>query len=367
MKEFTVVMRGESAVVMKAGENFLVNGFPSEIGPVNIMYSTRWICKENGIKVPGNIWIEIKGKGDVLEDVLVPFANAGLALLPIISLSANAAISDPDIEIGFDSTPNLNEREYFQQYLAPEAGVLNFARELDTKRTIELIDKFKINSESERIFRAANQYRLALDAWGLGKATLSLAHLWMALEALTKARVRLECLKKGINTEQELAKHLNVDLKELDSTVRRDIILKGDIDCYKKAKDASNGFEHGYLGLVKIHNLSTDTRHRMARYIRTEIFEQLDIDDNKLSISPFDKPLGLWPVVKYVRGKLIGEGKELARDGSAYPFLNWGYKINKWSVNENGEMNIKISDNFTPELAKGIKIKVDSYEVWKPE
>lgn len=257
-----------------------------------------------------------------LEDILVPFANAGLALLPLLSLSANAAIGDPNIEIGFDSSPEVSEREYFQNYVPPESGVVHFARQIKVKETVAILNALNRNADAERIRRAANQYRLALDSWGLGQEALSLAHLWMALEALTKARIRHECTKRGISTGQELADSLGIELAQLDPTLRRDPILKGDEECYRKSKKASDGFEHGFLGYDKIHDLDRDTRHRMAQYIRAEVFDQLGLGGDTLGVltnDPFDKPMDYWPVVKYVRGKLLGDNRELAAEGNAYP------------------------------------------------
>lgn len=369
-REFTVVMRASSAVVFSPNENFRAADFPSSVGPVNIVYTSRWLRRDENVTIPGHLWIEVRGKGEKLEDILIPFANAGLALLPLLSLSANAAIEDPNIELGFDSSPEASERDYFQHYVPPESEVVHFGRQLKVKETVSVIDALNRNSEAERIRRAANQYRLALDSWKLGRETLSLAYLWMALEALTKARIRLECKERGISTAQELADSLGVELTKLDSTVRRDLILKRDVECYNKSKKASDGFEHGFLDFGKIQDLARDTRHRMAKYIRAEIFKQLELTEDTYSVltnDPFDKPMGYWPVVKYIRGKLIGDNPELAAGENAYPFMKWKPMIKKCEVADDGKINIQISENFTAELGEGIAFQPVSYEAWKPE
>jgi hypothetical protein len=74
----------------------------------------------------------------------------------------------------------------------------------------------------------------------------------MALEALTKAKIRQVCSASGFKSESELANHLGVEVKNLDSTVRKRLLLADDDECYKKAKDASDGLEHGFLGYDKI-------------------------------------------------------------------------------------------------------------------
>lgn len=106
----------------------------------------------------------------------------------------------------------------------------------------------------------------------------------------------------------------------------------------------------------------------MAEYIRNAILEMSEIDNNTLQTltsSPFDKPMGYWPVVKYIRGKLIGSGDELAAKGNVYPFMRWRPTIKSATVDENGNLNMEIQETFTAELADGIEFRPQSYEVWK--
>lgn len=191
----------------------------------------------------------------------------------------------------------------------------------------------------------------------------------MSLEALTEVRIRNELKKRDLNTKQELAKSMNIELKELDPKVRRDLILKGDEDCYKKSKEANNGFKHGYLGFDKINKVAKDNRHKMAEYIRKEIFDLLELDENIYNIltnDPFDKPMGNWALIKHIRGKLIGDNHDLAAKNNMYPFLKWKPTINKCEVTEEGKINIQVTDSFTAELGEGIEFQPISHETWKP-
>jgi hypothetical protein len=369
-KHFTVVMRGPAAVVFWQNEKLLVADFPTALGPVNIIYTSRWIKTREQVTIPGNLWIEITGKGPSLEEVLVPFANAGLTALPVLSVSANAAVGEPEIELGFDSTPGACERDYFQSYVPPESSVVHLGRHINVQATITLLNAIGSHPDSVRLFRAANQYHLALDSWKLGRETLSLAHLWMALEALTKAKIRKECAIGGFRSERELATKLSVELKQLDAAVRKTLILKGDEECYNKARDASDGFEHGFLGYDKISEYARDVRHRMAEHIRKAIFDLCDIGNNMLDVlnhDPFDKPMGHWPVVKYVRGRLLGDSPDLAAEGKAYPFLRWNPIVKTCEVEEVGKLKIQFEEKFTPELADGISFQMKSYEAWQPD
>jgi len=369
-KNFVVVMRGESAAIFPKETNLLVHNFPSSIGPVTINYETRWLKNKEGNVTPGHIWIEINGSAQSLQDALVPFANAGLSILPILSLSANAAINDLELELGFDNTKGITERDYFQCYVSPESNEIHILRPINREATVALINSLAAHFGGDRLRRAANQYRLALGNWRLGKESLTLAHLWMSLEALTKVKVRTEYKTRGLTNEKELADELGIDIENLDSYVRKELLLKGDVECYTKAKKASDGFEHGFLEYQKIRNLSKDVRNKMAKYMRTAIIELCDLEKDKKNIllaEPFNKPLGYWPIVKYLRGKLIGKGDQLAVEGNAYPFIKWKSTYISTLEDKTKKLHISIKDSITPELGQGISFKLISREIWQAD
>ncbi len=58
-------MRGPSAVLFRQEMNLIIRDFQSTIGPVNIVYSTRWLKKANDIVLPGHIWIEVSGNANL--------------------------------------------------------------------------------------------------------------------------------------------------------------------------------------------------------------------------------------------------------------------------------------------------------------
>lgn len=368
-KKFTVVMRGPAAIVFWENEEIQIRNVPTSVGPVDVAYATRWLDRAEQARIPGQLWIEIVGAGDILEDVLVPYANAGIATLAILALASNASIKEPDIELGFESTPGISQRDYFQSYLQPESGAVHVARPVNRSATIAVINALTRSPHSDRLARAANQYRLALGSWKMGRETMSLAHLWMGLEALTKVKIRKDCSILGLKGEKDLAKHLGVDLKNLDSSIRK-ALLQNDKECYKKAKTASDGFEHGFLEYDAIREHAEDVRHRLAAYIRSAILELADVPADAQDIllhDPYDKPLGYWPVTKYVRGQLLGDSPTLAREGSKYPFLRWKPTITSCKPDAVGKLNSKFTENFTAELADGISFKLQSVEVWEPQ
>lgn len=368
-KEMVIVLRTKSALRINENAELVLNA-SSVIGPVQITYRTRYVHTADRVKLPGDLWVEIRGEADKLDDALLPFANAGLVALPLLTLSANAAVGEADIELGFDDTAGLAERDYFQNYIEPESTVLHVGRSLNMEVTVALLNSLDKHPDSERLSRGANQYRLALLSWRLGREAVCLAHLWMAVEAITKARVRVECRSQGVSNQYELAAKLGIDIRELDGVIRRDYLLDGDTECYEKAKKASDGFEHGFLPYDEIRELSTDVRQRMARYVRNAILEMAGLIPERLSVltgHPFDKPLGYWPLAKYIRGKLIGSGNKLSAPGNAYPFIRWTPTIKSSRQKADGSIELECTETLTVELAEGIGYQQRNLEVWEAD
>jgi hypothetical protein len=106
----------------------------------------------------------------------------------------------------------------------------------------------------------------------------------------------------------------------------------------------------------------------MARYTRQAIFDMCQLEANVLNTlvnNPYDKPIGNWPVIKYLKGKLIGENSDLASPENIYPFIKWKSTINKTNFVEECKYNINVSESFTPELGEGISFQPTFYEVWQ--
>ena len=366
--QYTVVLRGPSAVFLADGEIFTIDNLPSSSGPVTAKYRTRWVKNPDGVLIPGHLWVEVTGIGTSLADSIVPFANAGLVALAPISLTNNAAIADPEIELAFDSTPGVTVRDYFQSFVAQEQPILRQVRRIRIPLTCAVLSSLDRNADSERILRAANQYRLALDSWKVGLDTLCVSHLWMAIEALTKAFIRTEGDRRGCTKPVDLAHDLGVDIKVLDPTIRKDFILLGDTDCYEHAKRVSDGFQHGFLPLDEAYKRASSIRVRLAALVRAAIFKLLNMEPSiseELTNGPLDRPKGHWPIAKYLRGQLLGSSDTLAADGQEYPYMRWNPNLTSCQLREYN-LDIQTNDTFTAILGTGITYRPQSIEVWEP-
>jgi hypothetical protein len=367
-REFTAVLRGPSAVIFQQDTNLPLQITTGGIS-VLVVCASRWIKRSERVTMPGDLWIEVKGQGENLEESMPVLANTAITIVPFLALSANAAIGDLNIEIAFESTPGISEREFFQSYLPPEPTAPYFFRRINIAATLAVLSATEVHPEKERILRAANQYRLALDSWKLGSESMSTAHLWMAVEALTKARLRTEIAARKLATAEELAEDFGVEIKALDGKIRRDLILAGDLECYEKGRRASDGLEHGFLEYDKMRKLSAEVRDRLANYVRVAVFEMagLDPETKRILISdPYDKPMGHFPMVKYLKGHLLGHGDVLAAKGNVYPTFRWNPTITETQVGADGKLEMRVTDNLTCELAEGISFRPARHEVWKP-
>jgi hypothetical protein len=361
-------MRGPSAAVFRPNRNLVFEKFPTTLGPVNIAYTSRWVKRSETVTIPGHLWVEIRGFAPDLETAIGPFANAGLAGISVIATTTNAAVTEPEVELAFECTAGSKEREYFQSFLPTESSLLHPAREVDLQATLALLNALKRHDEFDRLLRAISQYNLALQNWKLGHSTMALAHLWMAVEALTKVALRAECATRRLSDPKDLAAALAIDVKQLDAILRRDFILHGDNECYKQAKEASDGLEHGYLALDRVWELSKQVRERMARHVRTSIFDLAGLNGNprvKLLSDAFAEPLGPSRVVKYLRGRLLGDREDPAQPGNEYPFIRWTTTLKKAELDEAGNFQLEFEEKFTPQLSEGVSFSPKSMEVWK--
>ena len=75
-EEFVVVMRGPSAAMLKPDEELSVRDVPSAIGPVNIVYTTRYLSRTPDVTMPGQLWIEIRGNARTLTEALEPLGGS---------------------------------------------------------------------------------------------------------------------------------------------------------------------------------------------------------------------------------------------------------------------------------------------------
>jgi len=162
-------------------------------------------------------------------------------------------------------------------------------------------------SGEQRIERAVVQYETAMRRLHDMEQPMALGHLYIGVEALTKALIRYECEKRG-ETEYELGRSLGLDTgvqhfaKELETQVRRQIIFQGDEVAYKSAKALSDGLEHGFASWEDLWSVPDDVLPKSATYLRESILKVLDMPPevhSRLAAEPFARFVEAGPRLAY--------------------------------------------------------------------
>jgi hypothetical protein len=367
-RRFVVVLRAQSAAMLRESEVIDLQQCPSSLGPINIRIRTRYVDEGFESSVPRHLWIEAEGNADTLDGALGAFASVANSILPFITLATNAAIHAPDIHLGFETTPGNREREFFQAFASEESGLPLFGRQIPVETLLRLIDVVFAHQERDRIQRAIGQFFAAATHWYLGHEIMALAHIYMGMESLTKVYVRKLCEERSI-TEEDLSRSLGVERRGLEACVRKTFLFQGDENCYRESKQASDGFEHGFLNFQEIHSLATTARDAAAKYLREAILNVATPKSNFDSIcgGNYSEMLAAFHFVRYFRGKLQGDGAELAAIGEAYPCLSWTSRIKEYQRLPEGRVKLVPEETIRPRLAHGISFIPGSIEAWGPK
>lgn len=342
-----------------------VRQFSTPLGSIDVVFRTRWSDEGYESPIPREMWIDARGTTtEDLDESVVLYANAAEALLTTVAVATNSAIAPAEIKLGFDNTPGRLHRKYFQSFVPKSRQVPMPGRWVPVPATIKLIDALSGHPEFERLFRAAHQYRLALDHWLPGQEMLALAHLFMGVEALVKVALRRELVSRQCD-EDALASEWAVEKKDLDGYVRRSILFRGDEQRHRDAKQASDGFEHGFLSLPDIHTLAVSSRDATAGYLRAAIFDlaRLDLDVQTFLLAPpYSVPQRAW-MRRYLRGRFEGTVNDLAAPDQEYPIFRWSSNL-KGFRRDGQAFEMTPEENFTAVFAEGVVFHQDSFEVW---
>lgn len=345
-----------------------VTNLGTTVGPVEIVLRTRYSDEGYEVPVPRELWLDVRGEATcTLDEATIAYGQAAGGFMGLISVSANAAIGQALPKIAFDNTPGRREREHLQIFV-PEPRTLPMpSRLVDVAATGALFTAIDRSSETERLHRAMEQYRLALTHWTPGHHALALMHLLMGMEALTKAALRRECTRRGLS-EDELCADWGIEKKRLDPEVRRRILFQGDEATMRAAVRASDGLEHGFLTFTTVKSHAVAARDRTAELLRRSIFTIADLDKpafEVLTSAPFDRPFNPW-LERYVRSRLTAATDDLASADQEYPLAVWrsGFK----AFRRSGEKyEYELTNELTWRLGEGVLVESGRFEVWGSE
>jgi hypothetical protein len=301
------------------------------------------------------------------------YINGAREIASIIGLTANAYVGELDPDIAFEVTDGVDEREYFQAFLAERPVTVVPGRVLDIGIIRSLLAALVASSDRARLMRAIAQYQVALRHWTWGSEVLAIAHLFMAVENLKTAALRKHLLDRGIDDVKLAGEWGYKDSGAmklspyLDEQARVRLVFHGDASCHKEAKWVSDHFEHGLENFGLLRPRACAALVKTSEHVRNTVVEVSGVAADAAAIIKGDayaRPRGPLKLVKYLYGHLKGDPENFAAADQMYPGFVWVSKLDKVTVDDDGKYGFKPEDTVTARFGKDVTFRNGKFEVW---
>jgi hypothetical protein len=371
LNTYRVALRCASSArfLPEEAQHIRVQGVDGAVGPIDITLQTRWQNEGFEAPTPRELWVDALVRTRSLDQAASLATSVARLLTSVLAFTANVQTGIPEVHLAYDSTPGHSEREFLEVFLPDERGIPREGRSVKASEFNNVLTRVLSSSESERLSRGLQQYELALRHWYLGGEWLALAHLYMAVEALTKSTLRKHCADTNLD-EAGVARLHGIDPDDfnrprwrpaLDSWVRRELIFRGDEITYNAARSASDGLEHGFMELNEIHRRALESTEQTFGYVRRTVLQLLELaeeDHRDLTGRP---PRDVGSLRKMVRGHFVDAREELAPPGEEHPYLEWTSSVKTLTRTEN-RFKMTFDEKFTVRCAPGVSFRGQSFE-----
>jgi hypothetical protein len=372
--QYIVVLRALSSARFLPEEGWELNldSVPGlGLDAIRVRAFTRWVASSES-SIPRELVVEVRGRAVSLDEAISKFEVIARLIATMIGFVANVRVGPLEVHLAYDCAAGDRQRPFLEVFVPDERGAVTEGRILRKDLLGHACTAFlELPRDSARVGRAVRQYELALRQWYLGGEWLALSHLYMAVEALTEAVLRKAIADRGVS-EEELARSLDLITDDPDhprwrqilrEQVREQMIFGADSDTYKTAKSASDGLEHGFLGLDEIAAHALKCTDRTFRHVRRTIIGLLGLPaavaDDLMTIRPKD----VQSRRKVIRGRLVGAAEDPAAEGELYPRLEW--RSNVGSVTREGStFQFRDNDKFTVRTHPGVSFQFDKLLVY---
>ena len=373
MSSYVMVARARASAIFYPGKQFSLNYQIPGKQPFQLLFRTTYQNRGFDEPVPIDLWVEARGSAVSVDEAGETFGNAALEICTHLALTANASMGHLEPHLIFDATPDANEHQFLQAFLPEEPVTVVPGRRID----VEVLQGFVIalakHPERQRLSNATVQYVEALRYWRRGNEIRCLAHLYMGIDAVTKA-VLCEHQRTTGKTEDQLAEEWGASdpdklkrRKKLEGQARRRLIFKSDLNCEEKAREVSNQFEHGWSAFGTMRAPAEEIVGKTAGYLRRAILETSGLQASLLDRAldhQYSVPRGPLVLVRYVRGTLTGHVDKLAPEGELYPSFRWHSGLEKVQREANGTFQFTPKDTVTSQFGAGVTMTNLRYEVW---
>lgn len=372
-REYVAVLRAPSAARFLPEEGYRLNldDIEGVEGRLEVKLRTRWVDSGFEAPIPRELWIEVRGKFSSIDNATAIASAVSSPLSVLLAFCANTYVGTPELHLAFAANAEGSEREFVQSFLPDETGLIKEGRVVKIDELAILTTAFLASQEQKRILRALRQYALSLPNWHFGSEWLALEHLYMAVEALTQSVIRQECSKRKVD-EPALARMHNIDPDDperprwkvaLESWCKEQLIFSGDRATYQAAKDASDGLEHGFMDLRKVHKNALKAVDATFKHVRVAVLNILGLEGSYPEL--YDRtPMDVKSSRKFIRGHFVGHGEDAAPPGQEYPLLEWNSSVQ--SMVRSGEsFSAQFTEKLSVKCANGLSFRPQRMEYIK--
>jgi hypothetical protein len=312
---------------------------------------------------------EIRGVGESIEEAEPRLANSIGNTLPLIAVAANAAVADP-LPIAAHGL-DLSDSQPLVYYRTPDPSSWfpPGNRRIDAEATRALMTAVGHHSQTELLHRAMEAYRRALSSWIPETQLLAGELLFIAAETLSRALIESRASALGI-TPKNLARLEKVNgEKALRMQALSQEIFDGDSKAFQAMKEASNGFEHGYMAVDQVRGLLQPVLERSMGHVRRALITASGVEQeaaDRLLSDTYATPRGLVPVIMMVRGQLSRQDpdKQPQTMEGAPVELEWSPSPPAVTKTADGEVHISFTDQATvKKLPSNVRLELSGFGI----
>ncbi len=360
-----VVLLASGGTDLLPGQRLLLRGVPADDQVVEVALSTRF--EDAGLTdlIPRELTVEVYLEAPDADTAVAQAGAVASGLVALLSFAVNAFVPPAEPFLAYEVAPGLTRRRFWQRHVIFQQGAPRPSRMLKDELLFPLLHAFFGSPHAGRLGRAASQYHVALSHWTTAGRPLALAHLYMALEALTPVAEERTRQQLNLATKEDHARHRGVDVTErnwnsvLEGWVRRDVLCQGDSVTYNAARKASDGFEHGFMDLRKYRAAAEQHARPLMNYVRAAVLDLLDVGEPVRTELNDKRPIDVSPIWHAVTGELHGNVEDptrMAEAGQSFPYADWHITLDdNWRLPD-GRLRMAPRMHLTAHIAEDVQI-----------
>ena len=165
---YIVVLRARSSARFRGTEGvaLAVRASPGS-DPAHVKLRTRWVDAGFESPIPRELWIEVSVREASLDVACASATRIAGQLSVLAAFCANVTCEIPEVHVAYLQAPKGGRREFVEVFQPNQIGLIQ-GRMVDTNEYVSLVEALADSPHATRLYRALNQYDLALRYWYIG-------------------------------------------------------------------------------------------------------------------------------------------------------------------------------------------------------